>query len=88
MAKTILWVVGGFKISKGKLRGVESNGMLCSEEEIGININGEKSTGIMILDGEPQLGADFVEYYGLKEALFVQLDLIRKFSLSKILECF
>ncbi|MBQ4110813.1 MAG: phenylalanine--tRNA ligase subunit beta [Clostridia bacterium] len=67
VAKVGARLVGGFKISKGKLRGVESNGMLCSEEEIGININGEKSTGIMILDGEPELGADFVEYYGLKE---------------------
>jgi len=60
-------LAGGIKISKGKLRGVESFGMMCSEEEIGININDEKSTGVLILDKDAPVGADFVEEYGLKE---------------------
>lgn len=58
---------GGIKISKGKLRGVESSGMMCSEEEIGININDEKSTGVLILDKDAPIGKDFVEEYRLKE---------------------
>ncbi len=58
---------GGIKISKGKLRGVESFGMMCSEEEIGININDEKSTGVLILPKDAPVGKEFVEEYGLKE---------------------
>lgn len=60
-------LAGGIKISKGKLRGVESFGMMCSEEEIGININDEKATGVLILPKDAPVGADFVEEYGLKE---------------------
>ncbi len=60
-------LVGGVKIKKGKLRGVESNGMLCSDEELGVNINDEKATGIWILDPSLPLGADAVDALGLKE---------------------
>ena len=60
-------LAGGIKISKGKLRGVESFGMMCSEEEIGININDEKATGVLILPEDAPVGADFVEEYNLKE---------------------
>ncbi len=60
-------LVGGIKIKKGKLRGVESNGMLCSDEELGVNINDEKATGIWILDPSLPIGADAVEALGLKE---------------------
>ncbi len=60
-------LAGGIKIKKGKLRGVESNGMLCSDEELGVNINDEKATGIWILDPSLPIGADAVEALGLKE---------------------
>ncbi len=60
-------LAGDLKIKKGKLRGVESNGMLCSDEELGVNINDEKATGIWILDPSLPLGEDAVTALGLKE---------------------
>lgn len=59
---------GGVKIKKGKLRGVESNGMLCSAQELGINENvvpKENKDGIFILDKEYKLGQDIKEAIGL-----------------------
>ena len=44
---------GGIKIKNGKLRGVESNGMLCSNEELGIDakyIEERSKDGILLLD--------------------------------------
>ena len=52
-------VSGGMKIKKGKLRGVESNGMLCSLEELGFEgkvIPKEMSEGIYILSGAYNTG--------------------------------
>jgi phenylalanyl-tRNA synthetase beta chain len=55
---------GGVKIKKGKLRGLESNGMMCSEVELGIA--GEESVhGIMILPQDTPLGVDIKEILGL-----------------------
>ena len=48
-----------FKISKSKIRGIESNGMLCSEEELGIE---EKSTGIIELNETYEVGKSFSDY--------------------------
>ncbi|ETA80230.1 phenylalanine--tRNA ligase subunit beta [Youngiibacter fragilis] len=57
-----LW--GGLKIKKGKLRGVESNGMFCSMEELGLAEEGT-CDGLMILkDGTP-LGKDIKDVLGL-----------------------
>lgn len=59
---------GGVKIKKGKLRGVESNGMLCSASELGISDNvvpKENKDGIFILDKEYPLGQDIKEVLGL-----------------------
>jgi len=57
-----LW--GGLKIKKGKLRGIESNGMFCSMEELGLAEEGT-CDGLMILkDGTP-LGKDIKEVLGL-----------------------
>ena len=55
---------GGVNIKKGKLRGVESNGMLCSEEELAIPTE-EPVHGIMILDKDTPIGADIKEVLGL-----------------------
>lgn len=52
-------VSGGMKIKKGKLRGIESNGMLCSLEELGFEskvIPKASSEGIYILNGEFKTG--------------------------------
>lgn len=50
---------GGFKIKKAKLRDVESNGMICSESELGCC---EKSDGIWLLPSDAPLGADFIQW--------------------------
>ena len=55
------------KIKKGKLRGVESCGMLCSEEELGIAT--EPAHGIMILDDNTPIGVDIRDILGLKESI-------------------
>ena len=63
-------LAGGIKIKKGKLRGVESFGMLCSGEELGINDNwypGAEVYGILILDGETPIGEDIRKVVGLDE---------------------
>ena len=43
----------GLKIKKAKIRGEESQGMLCAEDELGLS---EKSEGIMILEDKAELG--------------------------------
>lgn len=59
---------GGIKIKKGKLRGEESFGMLCSLDELGISdsvIPKEQRDGIFILDKEYPLGTDIKDILGL-----------------------
>lgn len=63
---------GGTKITKGKLRGVESFGMLCSAEELGFEdkvVPVAHKDGIWILEEEYELGMDFAEALGLKQAV-------------------
>jgi phenylalanyl-tRNA synthetase, beta subunit, non-spirochete bacterial len=55
---------GGIKIKRGKLRGVESNGMLCSEVELGI-ANEDSIHGIMILPQDTPIGVDIKKILGL-----------------------
>lgn len=57
-----LW--GGVNIKKGKLRGVMSNGMFCSEEELGLKEEGT-CTGLMILPEDTKVGIDIKEALGL-----------------------
>ena len=54
----------GVSIKKGKLRGIVSNGMFCSEEELGLK---EKGTcdGLMIMPEDTQIGRDIKEALGL-----------------------
>lgn len=64
---------GGIKIKKGKLRGVESFGMLCSIEELGSSKEmypDAPEDGIYILKTDAQVGADAIEYLGLKDSVF------------------
>ncbi len=65
---------GGVKIKTGKLRGIESCGMMCSVGELNLNINDypdQIEDGIMILDKkyEKDLGKDVVEILDLKEEI-------------------
>lgn len=60
------------KIKKGKIRGQESNGMLCSLEELGFSssvIPKEVADGIFILPENAPLGADIIDYLGLDDAI-------------------
>lgn len=58
----------GTEIKKGKLRGEVSNGMFCSEEELGIA--GDKPVhGLMILPADAPLGMDIKEYLGLSKSI-------------------
>ena len=58
----------GTKIKKGKLRGEVSNGMFCSEEELGI-AGDEPVHGLMILPTDTKLGVDIKEILGLNKAI-------------------
>ena len=66
-------VAGGIKIKKGKLRGVESAGMMCSIEELGSNREMYPETpeyGIYIFPEDTEVGADAVELLGLHDVVF------------------
>jgi phenylalanyl-tRNA synthetase beta chain len=73
-------LAGGLEIAKRKIRGVVSNGMICSEAELGL---GDDHTGILVLDGEAKLGADFSELVELPDVVF-DLDITtdRPYALS------
>jgi phenylalanyl-tRNA synthetase beta chain len=57
-----LYPVGGeaFNIKKAKIRGVESFGMICAEDEIGM---GKSHEGIIVLPENTQVGSDVKDYY-------------------------
>lgn len=60
----------GLKIKKTKLRGIESNGMLCSVGELNLTVNdfpGADPNGILILDESYEIGADGVTALGLDD---------------------
>jgi phenylalanyl-tRNA synthetase beta chain len=59
-------LANGVKIKETKLRGIDSFGMLCSEEELGVSV---AASGIWILPAETPLGCDFIEYAYLKDAI-------------------
>ena len=66
-------VKGGVKIKKGKLRGVESCGMMCSIEELGSNRDmypEAPEMGIYIFPQDAQVGASAVEALGLNDVVF------------------
>ncbi len=63
----------GLKITKGKLRGVFSFGMLCSGEELGLSESdypGADADGIMLLSGSPAPGTPLREVLGLYDTVF------------------
>ena len=63
----------GIKIKKGKLRGIESCGMMCSIEELGSSRDmypDAPESGIYILPEDAVIGADAVELLGLRDVVF------------------
>ncbi|MCC8114708.1 MAG: phenylalanine--tRNA ligase subunit beta [Bacteroidales bacterium] len=62
-----------FNIKKSKIRGVESFGMICAEDEIGI---GNSHAGIIVLaDGTAEPGTPAAQYYGLSDDYVLEVDL-------------
>ena len=59
-------------IKKSKLRGVESCGMICAEDEIGI---GGDHSGIIVLPQEAPVGMSAAEYYHLESDYMIEIDI-------------
>ncbi len=62
----------GFVIKKSKIRGVESNGMICSIAELGLDarlLSPEDKDGIHVLDENAPVGEDPLSYIGLKDTI-------------------
>lgn len=61
-----------FVIKKSKLRGVESNGMICAEDEIGV---GTSHDGIIVLPEDAPVGQPAAEYYNLESDWLIEVDI-------------
>ena len=61
-----------FVIKKSKLRGVESNGMICAEDEIGV---GTSHDGIIVLPEDAPVGQPAAEYYHLESDWVIEIDI-------------
>ena len=61
-----------FQIKKSKIRGVESFGMICAEDEIGI---GHSHDGIIVLSDDVKPGTPAAEYYNLSSDYVLEVDL-------------
>ena len=75
----------GLEIKKSKLRGVESEGMLCSGKELGL---GEDASGLLILSPEAKIGAPIVDLFPADTILDVEItpnrgDLLSHFGLAR-----
>lgn len=61
-----------FTIKRSKIRGVESNGMICAEDEIGI---GTDHAGIIVLPADAVVGTPAKEYYNVKSDYVLEVDI-------------
>ena len=61
-----------FVIKKSKLRGVESFGMICAEDEIGV---GTSHDGIIVLPEDAKVGTPAAEYYNLESDWLIEIDI-------------
>lgn len=61
-----------FKIKKSKIRGVESNGMICAEDEVGL---GADHDGIMVLDTEAKPGTSAKTYFNVEDDIQFEIGL-------------
>jgi phenylalanyl-tRNA synthetase beta chain len=78
-------LTGGLKIRASKLRGVESEGMLCSAEELGV---AEDTAGLLILSPEAKIGAPIRDLFSPDTILDVEItpnrgDLLSHFGLAR-----
>ena len=61
-----------FTIKRSKLRGVESCGMICAEDEIGV---GSSHDGIIVLPADAKVGTPAADYYGVESDWLIEVDL-------------
>lgn len=61
-----------FVIKKSKIRGQESEGMICAEDEIGI---GKDHAGIIVLPADVKVGTPAAIYYGITEDYTIEIDI-------------
>jgi phenylalanyl-tRNA synthetase beta chain len=61
-----------FTIKKGKIRGEESLGMICAEDEIGV---GTSHDGIMVLPADTPVGMPAKEYFGVEDDTLIEVDI-------------
>ena len=61
-----------FTIKKGKIRGEESLGMICAEDEIGVGSNHD---GIMVLPADTPVGMPAKEYFGVEDDTLIEVDI-------------
>src|SRR6476660_8854588 len=78
-------LTGGLKIRASKLRGVESEGMLCSAKELGV---AEDAAGLLILSPEAKIGTPIRDLFPLDTILDVEItpnrgDLLSHFGLAR-----
>ncbi len=81
---------GNFAIKLSKIRDVESQGMLCSEKELGLSTESE---GIVILPADAPIGTPFAEYKGLDDIVFElkvtpnRADCLSHYGLAREISC-
>lgn len=61
-----------FKIKKSRLRGIDSYGMICAEDEIGV---GKDHNGIIVLPQDTKPGTPAAEYYNLESDFVIEIDI-------------
>ena len=61
-----------FTIKKGKLRGEDSFGMICAEDEIGV---GTDHAGIIVLPADTRVGMPAREYYNVQDDTIIEVDI-------------
>ena len=69
---TTIHIGEGFKIKKTKIRGVESAGMICAEDELGL---GDSHEGIMVLDNSAVVGTPAKDYFKIERDFIFEIGL-------------
>ncbi len=72
MGTTIYTADSSFEIKKAKIRGEDSAGMICAEDEMGI---GTSHAGIMVLPQDTPIGMPAAEYFKIENDIVLEVDL-------------
>lgn len=69
---TIYMDDNSFEIKKSKIRGIESEGMICAEDELGL---GKSHAGILVLDDDAVVGSPAASYFNIENDTVLEIDL-------------